>query len=191
MTTCLTVMKTAYRRSGVLGVGVELTSAQRDVGMDCLQGMFTSMVNGGMFGRLTDYNAEDDYEAKEGDRVLANGFVITLPDTVIDDITGLERPPVDGSVIVIVENDTDPFTHEVHIYSANRGWVIANGLGYADVCPLSDSFEEEIKNLLAEQLAGENGIPLTNVLMKNVAKAKLAIASKYSVPRKAARHTFY
>jgi len=105
MTTCRDVIKSAYRRSGIMAAGVNLNASQANIGMERLVGLYGSLIEGGMFGRICDkYLDTDTYTAEEGQRVYQSiPATVTIPTTVVDTGTGLTRQPLDLAFIIVVD----------------------------------------------------------------------------------------
>ena len=197
MSTCLEVLKSAYRRANLLAMastvsGTELDSILSSVGMERLQGFYNKLALNGGLGRLEEYYANANYEAEENQQVFnSGGDTITIPDTVVDDSTGLTRAPRHGAVVVVINGAVDPFTVETNIYDSHSGWLEISSLAAADYAPLSRTHDEHLKNLLAEYLAAEDGTPVTDLLRRDVAKANLALASMYGNTRKNGKFVYY
>ena len=90
--------------------------------------------------------------------------------------------PLDNSVIEV----TDPNTNTPHYYIYNAAiakWQDIYALTINSEAPLSESFEEAVKNMLAVILCSDNSIEPTKQLNTDAAMGKLAIASKYKTVR--------
>lgn len=181
MTTCKTVIQSAYRRCGVLAMGVNMNAAQAAVGLELLIGMYQNLLNGGMFGRATDevYDSLADYEAKEGTRIYnVQGATITLPVLVRDEDFGTMRQPRDGAFVTIVNPDAAVPT-EQYIYDRSfGGWVGLHSLALETEAPLCGRFEDHIKALLAVRILAESGQPATLELMRDEGRARLALSTR-------------
>lgn len=186
MATCREVIQSAYRRSGVLALGMTMNELQATVGLELLVGMYQNLIVGGMFGRAEDevYDSPSDYVAKEGHRIFnKQGATITLPDLVYDRSLGEDRQPHDGSFITIVNPDADTYT-EQYIYDRSTGqWVGLHSLALGSEAPLTGRFEDHIKNMLAVRLLGELGQSVPTVLARNEGLARLALANRPDGPR--------
>lgn len=82
MATCLDIIKSAYRRSGIVAAGVNLNASQVEIGMERLIELYQGGRHTGLFGRFTDYYlATGDYTAQEWQRIakVDPTSVITLP----------------------------------------------------------------------------------------------------------------
>lgn len=197
MSTVLQVLKSAYRRANLLGMastveGTELDSILSSIGVERIQGFYQKLATAGVLGTLEDYYADADYEAEENQQVFnSGGDTITLPASIIDDSTGLTRAPKHGAVVVIIDGSVSPFEAETHIYDAHKGWIDVTELAAADYAPLTSTYDEHIKNLLAEYLAAEDGTPITALLQRDAAQAKLALASLDGKTKKVVRHTYF
>jgi hypothetical protein len=186
MSTVLEIISAAYRRSGVIGAGVVIDATKKDVGLERLQALYKDMAEG-LFGRQEDtlLTSATAYTAQEFERVINTaGAVVTLPTTVNDVFQdgSQKRPPVDGCVITVVVPGQDP---TMNIYDANRAqWMNLNNLGLTDYAPLSNRWEDGLKNLLAVLLADDVGLPVGPVLAKRAGSARLSIASRYGSKRR-------
>lgn len=187
MTTCRAVIQSAYRRSGIMAMGVNMNAAQAEVGLELLVGLYQNLLVGGMFGRTIDevYDSATAYEAKEGYRIYNNqGATITLPALVTDERTGEERQPRDGAFITIVNPDADVPTEQYIYDRAFGGWVGLHSLALATEAPLTGRFDDHIKNMLAVRLLGESGQPTPMELMRAEGRARLALATRRDGERK-------
>lgn len=188
MATCQDVIRSAYRRAGIIAASVTLNATQAAVGMERLQGMYQGWVSNAMFGRFCDYFLQTgDYTANEYDRIYKNDptSVVTIPLTLRDKDTGLTRAPIDNSIISVI----DPVGHDplVYIYNAFAArWDNVQDLLLTSVAPLSIAYEDALKDILAVSLSDELGMPITPDLGLRAKLGLLKIASKYSKPRQAA-----
>lgn len=186
MTTCREVVQSAYRRSGILAMGVNMNAAQAAVGLELLIGMYQNLLVGGMFGHAKDvvYDRTTAYEAKEGTRLYNKlGAVITLPVLVRDECDGEMRQPRDGAFITIVNPSAEVRT-EQHIYDRATGqWVGLHSLDLSAEAPLTGRWDDHIKNMLAVRLLGESGQPTPLELTRAEGRARLALASRWDGER--------
>lgn len=216
MTTCLNILKSAYRRSGIVAAGVNLNATQVQIGMERLIELYDRGIQTGLFGRLTDYYlTSGNYTALEWQRIFkaSAGSTITLPQFynlsnnagdpsdygfsggnatraqeqigggINRTSDGSSRAPFDGAVVVVVDKATTPFTTTTHIYDATAGWIQASQLNRTSYAPLSGRAEAHIKNLLAIDLLGENGLQVDPILLRNAGMARMYLATKYDQPR--------
>lgn len=183
MSTVQEVIRSSYRRSNIVAAGVTLNAVLSNIGIERLQGMYLKWLGDGLFGPLTDYFADDDYEAKEFERVFNSaGNTITIPATITDEDTGAERAPIDGAVIVVIDASVTPRTVSIQIYDAHYGWSEVNGLTMSSYAPLSGRYEEHLKNVFAMELLSEfpvDGMP-TPLQTRLAQMARLSIASGYN-----------
>ena len=188
MTTCREVIQSAYRRSGIMAMGVNMNEAQAQVGLELLSGMYQNLIVGGMFGRATDkiYDSASDYEAEEGYRIYnTQGATIALP-VLVDDPDAPEgtRQPRDGAFITIVNPDAGVPT-EQYIYDRSIGkWVGIHSLALSTEAPLCGRYEDHIKNMLAVRLLGESGQPAPLELMRAEGRARLALSNRVDGERR-------
>lgn len=124
------VVTLALRQARVIGINRSPTASEADAGLQAYQGMLDLWVANGMFGRLTDAYKTDDYEAAEGERVIApTAITVTIPATLENGT----RAPYDLSLIETVLNGT----RAVKLYD-RTGWVNLLGLTLnTDPAPLS------------------------------------------------------
>lgn len=186
MTTCRDVIQSAYRRSGIMAMGVNMNEAQAQVGLELLTGMYQNLLVGGMFGRAKDviYDSLTDHVACEGTRIYnKQGAVITLPVLVEDRCEGGQRQPRDGAFVTIV-NPVDGTT-EQYIYDRSLAkWVGLHSLALMTEAPLCGRFEDHIKNLLAVRLLAESGQPAPLELLRGEARARLALSNRVDGERR-------
>lgn len=195
MATCDEIIRAAYRRAGA-GAGAAITTLDPDdaiVGMERLQGMYLSMLNGGCFGQFCEkYLESGDYEAKEGERVFRVDptSTITLPASVVDCETGQTRAPREYTVVVVVKPDT--YVPELWLYNAMLGkWQNVYALQTTDVAPLSLEYQDELKDILSAFIGSETGMTIDPVAAKKAGLSRLAIASKYGRKRKANKAEYF
>lgn len=179
MPTCQDIIRSAYRRSGILAAGVNMNASQSAIGLEHLQGLYQNLISGGMFGRAKDYFLDGvTYEAKEGQRVFkSQPATVTLPITVRDECTGQMRQPRDGAFVTIV----DPVlgVPSQNIYDRSIGqWVEITDLGLQDPAPLSGRYEDHLKNMLAVKMLGDVDLPMPLELIRSEGRARLALATR-------------
>lgn len=143
MATCRDIITRALQQAGILSLGSTPTASEATAGLSALQGIYDGWVQSGMFGRLTDVTTTEDYTAKEGERVFADGATITLPDTIEDDD---DRCPRDLACISV--NDG---TWRTWIWTGE--WTELTGLTLDSTAPLSDRDGEGLAALLASYIA--------------------------------------
>lgn len=132
MTTCRQTITYALRQARVLASGDDPSSDEAADGLVALQALYDLWVANGMFGRLTDVYVTEDYEAEEGERVIApSGVTITFP-TTIDDECEDSRAPRDLSCIETIIDGV----RVVKVWD-RTGWVDLLGLELDDDAPLS------------------------------------------------------
>lgn len=143
MTTCRDIITRALQQAKIVALGRQPTAKEAEAGMSALQGIYDGWVANGMFGRLTDVTTTEDYTAKEGERIFADGATITLPDTIADDD---DRVPRDLACISV--NDG---TWRTWVWTG--AWTELTGLTLDDDAPLSERDSEGLSALLATYLA--------------------------------------
>lgn len=184
MSTCLEVLTVAYRRSGVLPAGRQLTSPDITVGMEWLNSMFGQWVTGGFLGKLNQVMQDGGgaYEAKERDWVShETADTITLPAQVLDQ--GAYRRPYDGCPIVLTNSQTGVTTR--YIYDATKSdWIETGDFDINDYCPLTGTFDMSVKTIFAVYIADENGIQPSPALAKQFAIHKMALLGRFGQERR-------
>lgn len=179
MPTCQEIIRSAYRRSGILAAGVNMNASQSSLGLEHLRGLYQNLISGGMFGRAKDYFLTDlTYEAKEGQRVFKQNpaSAVTLPVSLRNDCGGL-RQPRDGAFVTIV----DPVLGipSQNIYDRTIGqWVELSELGLQDPAPLCGRYQDHITNMLAVKMLGDVDLPMPMELIRSEGRARLALATR-------------
>lgn len=140
MTTCRDIITQAMYRTSILALGRTPKAKETDNGMFLLQGLYDDLVMSGALGELTDVYAVEDYEAKEFERVVANGHAITKPLTIDD--CGKIRQPKDLAVISIHDVITENFVWE-------NGWVSLSDLTLDSVAPFASKGADGLACYLA------------------------------------------
>lgn len=173
MTTVRDMIKRAMRQLQVLAAGREPKASEADDGLTSLQGLYDHLAATEAFGPLTNVLTSGVYEAAENERVTG-ATSVTLPTTVTDTITGLERSPKDRSVVVVAGA-----TPETHLYDADlAGWVSIRALELSDEAPLSGRYSEGIAAQLAMLIAGEYGAQPTQMTADTARRGKRAMTRK-------------
>lgn len=166
---------------GALALGDTPPAEEADRGLTILQALYLEAVENGKFGRVTDYLATDDYEAEEQQRVFADGFTITLPDTVEDEIDLEDRKPRDLAMIQVVDDGADP---QISIYDAHQGaWVRLDSLTLNSDAPLAQRNRHGFECALARRLASSLQRPVPQGTDAYANGLSAAIANRYSAPR--------
>lgn len=137
MPTCRDIITRALRIGRVTR---NPTAREVDEGLNDLQGIYDGWVASGMFGRLTDVYASQDYEAQPGERVYSNGHTITRA-TSVDGSEGA-RAPRDLQAISVYGT---AWQH----YIWTGAWTELTGLTLNDEAPLADRDAEGLASLLA------------------------------------------
>lgn len=107
---------------------------EADDGLVALQSFYDGLITGGMFATLRDVYTTEDYEAEEGDRVIAPaGVTVTFPTTYEDLDRGGERAPRDLSVIETIVNGE----RTVKVWD-RTGWVDMLGLTLGSDAPFAN-----------------------------------------------------
>lgn len=185
MLTCLDIIGGAVielgARDAAEALSGNLESWEATRSMDVLQSMYRAAVEAGSFGRVSEYVATANYEAKEQERVFAAGFTITLPDAVEDCDTGETRKPRDLAMIQVVDEGEDP---QISIYDANAGsWVRIDNLDLNSEAPLASRNRQGFECALARRVAGTFKRPIPESTNGFAAGLSSALTNRYSAPR--------
>lgn len=151
MTTCRDIVARALRMAGIVRKGREPKATELADGMFALQGLYDGWLTGGMFGKLKDHYAQEDYEAEVGQRVYIESGAVTLPTLIEND-----HKPRD---LAVVEINT-PTAREVHVWDRNA-WVRIDALEAGDDAPLALRGAEGLAACLAVSIAEEYGAAIT------------------------------
>ena len=185
MATCEEMVKGAFRRAGVSRDLDEVRPREMGRGLQVLQDLYLELIGGGAFGRFNDVSVSADYTAAEQDRILVtttDAVAITIPETITDDNTGDERPPLDGSIIAVT--DVASTDRRTYVYdSAYAAWTLIEDLTLAGFAPLSVRYRSGIEAKLAVRLAEENGMMVTPELRRQEAQGTLALLHRFDSPR--------
>lgn len=131
MTTVRDIITRALQSARIVSLGVTPKAKEMEYGLEILQSLYDHWATGGMLGRLTDYLADGDYDAEEGQRIRhSSAETITIP-TSFDDG---ERQPYDLSVIETYNTTTS--ARSVKIWDRNA-WVELLGLTLDSEAPLA------------------------------------------------------
>jgi hypothetical protein len=124
-----------------------------EVEMDLALQSFQTMIGTLPKVRLTDVLVDAAYTAKEDERIFnttGSPVLITLPDTITDPITGVERPPRNGAMVVVAVTGTR------HIYISELGaWQTSTGLTLESEQPFGPEHEQGLRAMLAVRIAPE------------------------------------
>lgn len=192
MATCSELVKGAFRRAGISRDLDEVRPREMDRGLQVLQDVYLELVAGGAFGRFNDVLVDDDYAAEEQNRILVTteaAVTVTLPETVDDDLVG-DRPPLDGSVIMVT--DVASTTRATYIYdAAYAAWTLIEGLAIGDFAPLSVRYRSGLEAKLAVRLSEENGMAVTAELRRQEAQGTLALLHRFDAPERSSASSNY
>lgn len=151
MATVLELITGAAIELNARPMGTVLSSAESARGLVVVQSMYTEAVDKGVFGRVEEYLADDDYEAEEQQRVYSAGFTITLPTTITGD-DGADRRPLDLALIEVVNDGSSP---QRSVYDALFGdWVRLDSLTLVSTAPFSERNRHALECALAVRLQG-------------------------------------
>lgn len=181
MPTVRDIITRAFQMARIVPLGVEPKAKETQFGLEALQSLYDEWVSGGMFGRLTDYLADTDYEAEEGQRIRHTSAVtVTLP-TSFDDVDG-ERQPYDLSVIETYDSTTS--ARAAWLWDRNS-WVNLLALGLEDEAPLAHRGMLGLSACLASSLTPFGGeIDPRQERMANAFRSSLSLkAGASQAPR--------
>lgn len=152
MTTCREVITLGLQLARVIPLGRDPKAKESEAGLTILQGMYDSMFTDGMFGRLTDVYATENYTAQENERIIADNVTITIPDTIID---GDARTPRDLSAIVVLTS-----TGQRNYVFSGGVWELCHDLTLDSTAPLATRGKDGLAALLAMYFAEAFGTQL-------------------------------
>lgn len=192
MATVLKTIQKAYRRSGVLAAGVNLSKVQTDVGFERIQDMYLRMSDG-MFGSLHPkiLTSNAAYTACEFQRIYNDqGATITLPIQVRDDaVCGGFRPPVDMCLVVVTVPGVDPV---ISVFDPDRAeWQNLNTITLSGYAPLTARYADGIADMLAAMIADDMGVPISKLVAQSAALTRQSLAGKFGSARAPARTDYY
>jgi hypothetical protein len=187
--TCLDIIKEALEELRARGLGETPEAIESTRGLTRLQAMWNAGVEQGLFGRVEEYLATGDYEAEEGQRVFADGNTITLPTTVTDDNTGLDRRPRDLAMIQVVDEAADP---EISIYDAHEAaWTRIDNLTLNGDCPFGRRYRHGLVAALAVCMGPLFMKQAADVTQAYAGQLKAALGHRLSAPRVAVQAEYF
>jgi hypothetical protein len=202
MAVCRGIINRALRKLGRLGAGREARPSDAEDALEALKGMYKAWIISGAFGRLSDVVPTGDYVAGENQRIFRNSEAtvsITLPELVpayadplpynrerdnytnYAEIDGNNRPPRDGSVVVVanaIDGSTVSFVYDGSI----RQWQEIDGLTLDSEAPRSYGDPEGLSATLALEVADEYGVQLGAATMRQARRYEQAMTARYSTP---------
>lgn len=189
MATCLEIIEGALVELGARPLGDAVGAEEAARGLALMQAMYREAVEKGVFGRVEEYLASDDYEAEEGQRVYSAGHTITLPTTIEDADTGDDRRPLDLAMIQVVYASADP---QISIYDAHVGaWVRIDNLTLAGTAPFSGRNRHGLECALAGKLAASFQRPVPDSTNAYASGLASVLTNRFSAPRSTPAATFY
>ena len=175
MPTCRDIITRALRKAKVYAAGETPSADDINDGLDELKNLYEQWGSNGMFGRLADVLADDDYEASPNERITAtDSAVITIP-TVFED-GGEDYPPYDTAFIEVV--DTVAVTVQRYIYE-NGAWVELSNLSLDDEAPLAGKGQGGLSACLAVAYAEEFGATVGPGVQRQAASFTTGLGMKY------------
>lgn len=210
MATCSSIINRALRKIGRLGAGRDARTNDAQDALDVLRGMYLSWISSGAFGRLADVIVNADYTAGENMRVVRPIGVtatITLPDTVpmyadplpynrerlyytnYESVDGNTRPPRDGAVVVVADQQTG--TTATWVYDGTvKVWRQIDTLALDDEAPMSAGDPDGLAACLAveasDQFAGEP----SQLTVRAAIRFTTELTSAFSMPRQATQGVY-
>lgn len=184
MATVLQIAQGAALELGARQLNDTLSSEEAARCLIRIQSMYREAVEKGVFGRVEEYLATDDYEAEEHQRIYSAGFTITLPETIDDCETGEERRPRDLAMVQIVNEGDDP---EIHIYDAHLGeWVRIDNLTLTSEAPFSARNRTGLECVAARACASTFRKPVPETTAGYAAGLGSVFSNRFSSPRQPA-----
>lgn len=181
MVTCRDIVIRALRMGGIVAKGDTPDAEELDDAMMALQGLYDGWFTGGMFGRLEDAYAEEDYDAKVGQRVFITSGTVTLPELVDD-----EHPPRDLMAIEI----NDSSGRQAYIWD-RQDWVRIDALTVSDTAPLANRGAEGLAACLALSIMEEYGAVPGQVLASKAGAFRTNLRLKYGTQQEPVAGVWY
>lgn len=198
--TCQAIVRSAWRKSGIVAAGTFLSTLQLNIGMENLIDMYLGWLGAGMFGKLRDFYLPTGANWPPASPLPAGCGVsplvwvriyqsdptstITLPITLPSyGPSGVIQVP-DGAFIEVTNPNAETPILADYLYDSSLGWINLQGLTLNSIAPLSARHVEAIKANLACILADEGGFPPPPGVMKQAAMGKLSIATRYDSVRR-------
>lgn len=204
MATCRSTITKALRKLGVLGAGRDPRTQDEQDCLDCLRGLYIAWIASSAFGRLAEVVVTGDLTAYENQRIIRPIGVsaeITLPDFVptysdprpydrerdvydgvFESTDSNNRPPRDGAVIVIADQETG--TIENWIYDGTiKLWRQIDNLAVTDAAPLSFADPEGLAAVLAMEVADQFGADVSPFTLRVATRFITTLTSRFSMPR--------
>lgn len=173
-------LETRAVRLATIHGGPGMRSMPPDIAADAHEaalGMFAGFIGNGLFGPATDVLVDTDYEAGENERIVNDtdgDITITLPLTVVDASTGLDRTPEDRAFVIVAGS-----APTLHIYDADQAdWIEIGALTLDSTAPLSGRFETGLAALLAVHILSEYGLEPSAILANLASTAHAAMRIK-------------
>jgi len=211
MATCSALINRALRKLGVLGAGRDARTNDAQDALDVLRGLYTAWIASGAFGRLSDVVVEGDFTAGENQRIVRPIGVtaeITLPDFVpmysdplpynlerdqyagqYENVEGNNRPPKDGSVVVIADQETGTIVNWIYDGTIKL-WRSIDELTLIDAAPLSMADPDGLAAALAIECADQFGKEPTAMTVRASFRFITSLTSRFSMPRTVAVGTY-
>lgn len=175
MPTVSDIITRALRKCRVYAAGETPSADDMADGLDELQNLYEQWGSNGMFGRLADVLADDNYEASPNERITVTGSaVVTIPTSF--EIDGEAYPPYDTAFIEVV--DTVEATVARYLYESGS-WVSINDLALTDEAPLAGKGRGGLSACLALAFAEEFGEQVGPGVMRQAASFKTGLSMKY------------
>lgn len=191
MATCRATIKRTLRKLGKLAAGREARSEDATDALESLKGLYRSLINSGAFGRLNDVVPTADYIAGSNERVFRyNDDVLSISIPALVDAGGENLPPIDCSVIVIV--DAHSGATQEYIYDAHlRQWSSIGDLELDSYAPLSHRDPDGLSAMLAMQIADEYGGDISAATGRLAAAFQSTLTHRFSSPANQVASVFY
>lgn len=172
MSTVRSLVNRAHRYLKTYGSGETPSDDDGDIGLEELQLYLKQNVAKGVFGPLTDVVITEAYEAGENERIAnltGSALTVTLPDSIVDDVTGDDRAPEDRAVVIVAGDSTS-------LYDATlAAWVNLDTMTLNDDEPLAGF---NLAWPLALQMSESFGLEPGPVLVAKAATTQAALRLK-------------
>lgn len=176
MITCRDIITLGLQQARIVPLGREPKAKEADAGMTVLQSLYDSMFADGPLGPFTEVYATSAYTAKENERIVTNGAVITIPQTITE---GSEtRKPYDLTAVIVINGSAQ----ENNVFSLGR-WQTAHDLTLNSEAPLAERDKAGLAALFAMEFAEMFGAELPPRTTARGFRFKGAISQKLATKR--------
>lgn len=184
MATMRQLITRSLRLLGVVSTGRPVpTAAEAQDALESARAMYADFIARGLFGKITDVLADDDYEAGENERIVNEAeaeIEVTLPLEVAETVNGCEitRPPQDRAFVIVTGA-----TPQFWLYDADLGdWTDTQVLTLDDYAPLCGRYLAQVSAILAVHCAAEYGEAPSDLIAQQAVTGRAALRLKHPVP---------